>query len=468
MAKFATVKAIKDFVVASIRFLKVFRQWDPGWQYQASDPCFYHGVGYCANPDDVPEIGQSPETHPTKWNIIGGAESGATYIPTPNRVTKFDEEARLRSGGPAFEPEHVIRKRELNLRVTTLQLYSWKSLLMSNARQVLRRDRGWDLGIPYLSPITEVYHFDTDLLNQNQRSGIVIEQIGEPAQLVGKEDTLNDMPLSPAIIGIPPHEVISRSLLGRFSIDKAFPASENCTVEFWARLIDVENSVLFRFGTEDDTVLLFVGLADPEYNTAAVGDPIYSEAGVDDPVYSVARTAGSMLEHRTPNGVVSTIMLDATGMDPEYDEPRTGDIPYSEAGVDDPVYSVAREHAALVEIQEKTWIHFAVVNTLTKISVFIADKCFDFLKSAFAVQPVNLKINELQDVLNLDELMLDPIMALDFQSFAANSEAGIPYAALNHEEKWFVLEAEDISKVKTNLFDTDAFRSAVEAVVNSM
>jgi hypothetical protein len=470
LAKFATVKAIKDFIVASIKFLKVFRQWDPDWQYLASDPCFYHGVGYCANPDDVPVKGQSPESHPMKWNIIGGSDSGATYIPTPNRVTKFDEGARLRSGGPALEPYHVVRKRELNLRVTTLQLYSRKSLLVSNARQVLRRKRGWDLGIPYLSPASEVYHFDTDLLNQHQQSTILITQTGEPARLVGREDILDDrLPLLPAIEGIPPYEVLSRSLLGKFSIEKLFPASENCTVEFWARMIDVENSVLFRFGSDTDTVLLFVGLTDPEYDEAAAGDPGYSLSEGGDPPYSAARTAGSVLEHRSVDGVVSAIMLDATGMDPEYDEPAAGDIPYSVAAdADDPVYSVAKEHEALVEIKEESWIHMAIVNTASKISVFITDKRFDFLKSSLAVKSVNLKINELKNDLNLDELMLDPVTALDFPAFAENTEAGIPYAALSHEEKWFVLEAEDTDKVKTNLFDTDAFRAAVEAVISSM
>jgi hypothetical protein len=470
LAKLAKVQAVKDFVAASIRFLKVFREWDPNWQYGPSDPCFYHGVAYCVNPDNIPSKGQSPETHSTKWNVIGGvgSESGATFTPTANRVAKFDDAARLHSGAEAIEPDHVIRKRELNLRVTTLQLYSEKSLLISNARQALRRQRGWDLGIPYLSPLSEIYHFDTDLLNQNQQSSIAIISEGEILQLVGKDDTLGDLYLIPAVESIPPHEVISKSLLGNFKITKSIPASENCTVEFWARLLDTENHILFRFGSATDTVLMFVGLADPEYSSALEGDPPYSVNDLGDISYSVARTAGNILEHRTPNSIASTIVFDAIGMDPEYDLPATGDIPYSFAEEGDPAYSVATEHEALVDINEETWIHFAVVNTQSKISIFITDKRFDFLKTSFDNQPVTMLINELLDALNIDELYIDPVTALDFSDFAENTEARIPYAALNHEESWLILEAEDLNKVKTNLFDTDVFRTAVEAVVNSM
>jgi hypothetical protein len=213
---------------------------------------------------------------------------------------------------------------------------------------------------------------------------------------------------------------------------------------------------------------MFVGMADPEYSAAMEGDPSYSTNEIDDISYSVARTAGSMLEHRTPDGVVSTIMLDATGMDPEYDLPDIGDIPYSLADEGDPNYSAATEHEALVDINEETWIHFAIINTKTKVSVFITDKRFDFLKTSFDDQPVTMLINELLDDINLDELFIDPVTVLDFSAFVGNTEARLPYAALSYDEKWFILEAEDIEKVKTNLFDTETFRAAVQAVVNNM
>jgi len=466
LAKFATVKAIKDFVAASIKFLKVFREWDAVWQYRPNDPCFYHGVGYCANPDDIPAKGESPETHPTKWNIIGGAESGATFTPTPNRVTKFDPDSRLRSGGYAFEPDHVITKKEINRRVTTLQLYGKESLLMSNAGQILRRLRGFDLGVPYLSNLAEIYHFDTDALNQYQEPGVSITAEGDATRFVGKNDLLDGLPLVPAIVSFPPHEVVSKSILGNFSVTKNIPASENSTVEFWARLFAMNNNVLFRIGTPADTVVLLVGLGDPEYCAAGSDEDVeYCVPGEENIPYSTAKTMGSVLEHRTPNGV-ETIVLDATGTDPVYDVPA--EIPYSLANPEDPEYSVACEHGALADIPEKEWLHVAVVNRKTVISVFITDKRFDFTKYSVADQPVTAVINETLDDFNLDELYIDGGAALDFEDFVENTRAKLPYAALSCREKWFVLEAEDVNKVKTNLFETQEFKTAVRAVINNL
>jgi hypothetical protein len=450
---------------AAISILQAFHHWSENYQYSPADPCFYDGNFYYADETNIPIPGENPETHPLKWNAIGEG-AGATYIPTPNRVTKFDDSARLRSGYEAIEPYHVVRKRELNLRVTTLQLYSNKSLLMSNARQALRRQRGWDMGIPYPTQFSEVYHFDTDLLDQNQHSSISI--IGDNLQLAGKDDILDKFTLFAAIVGIPPYEVISKSLLGNFKITKNIPASENSTVEFWIRPLTTDNHILFRIGTATDSVLMYVGLADPEYSEPVPGDPHYSIAYDEDPEYCIAKVAGSILEHLTINGTESIVMLDAQGMDPEYSEAASGDPPYNFAAFGDPIYSVATEYEAIVDIDENKWIHFAVVNTKQKLSVYINDKRFDFQKFSYDDMPVSAIFNENLGIFNIDELFIDSTIALGFPAFAENTIARLPYAALDHQEKWFILEAEDINKVKTNLFETDAFRAAVEAVINNI
>jgi hypothetical protein len=46
---------------------EAYRKWDATWQYEAYDPAFYNGTPYYANPVSVPEIGQSPSSHPGKW-----------------------------------------------------------------------------------------------------------------------------------------------------------------------------------------------------------------------------------------------------------------------------------------------------------------------------------------------------------------------------------------------------------------
>jgi len=435
LAKLPTVKAIKDFVVASIKFLKTFREWDENWQYSPNDPCFRNGVGYTASPDNVPLKGEKPEDYPLKWNVIGSTDSGATSIPTPNRVTKFDLTARLRSGKGAVDPDHVVRKRELNLRASTYQVYGEESLLLSNARQVLRRQRGWDLGVPYLSQNGEIYHFDTDLLNQNQQSNISIDFGGFDAPtLVGKDDFLSDdnPPFDPAVINVPPHEVISKSLYGNFKITKTIPASEKSTFDFWVKFFDVENHTVFRIGTSTDSVILALGLGDPEYSvlTSENGDPVYSVPESDNIRYSVRETLGDVLTHQITNGGTNIVPLN-------------------------------------MDVSMEKWFHIAVVNTKTLFSVYINDTRFDFTKSSTANQQVTAVFNESYDVFNIDELYIDGSSSLDFSAFTANTLNKIPYAALNYHEKWFVLEAEDFTKVKTNLFETQAFKTAVQAVINN-
>ena len=48
-----------------------------------------------------------------------------------------------------------------------------------------------------------------------------------------------------------------------------------------------------------------------------------------------------------------------------------------------------------------------------------------------------------------------------------NTSDRIPYAALDYRQKWFVLEAQDPALIKTNLFDCEQFRAAVQAVIDS-
>jgi hypothetical protein len=44
-------------------------------QYQVGWPAFYEGAWYCANPEDPPEVGESPGLFPEKWVRVGGDEA---------------------------------------------------------------------------------------------------------------------------------------------------------------------------------------------------------------------------------------------------------------------------------------------------------------------------------------------------------------------------------------------------------
>jgi hypothetical protein len=315
--------------------------------------------------------------------------------------------------------------------IKSLKFYSTRTLMNTNTDTALRRARNWDIGLLYLSQSSEVYHFDTDFFNQAGASNITIQYNGEAPRLVGKDDDNGQIGLSPAISDAPPYEPDGKSIYGNFSILKTLAQTNNCTVEFWARFPAVENIAVFGLGSSDDFLAFNTGGADPEYSTPDEGDPPYSFSPDDIP-YSVAIVSENTVTHSWQGG--------------------SEEIDLSDLGV----------YIAL-----NTWIHIAAVLTPEKISLFIAGANVEFNRNSETAQTQSLEINSDEEEFNLDELMIDETAALSFDTFLENTEKRIPWAALNYQEPWFVLEAEDVTKVKTNLFQTDEFRAAVEAVINN-
>jgi hypothetical protein len=315
--------------------------------------------------------------------------------------------------------------------ILALKFYSKKTIMVTNARIVNRRQRRWDIGLPYLSASSEVYHFDTDTNNVDQASSITIGYTGEAPALVGAEDNNGQIYLAPAVLDMPPYEMIGRSLYGHFSISAQLPKNGS-TAEFWVRLIQTQNIVILRAGlSAEDEIALNIGGSDPAYSAPGDDAVAYSLPESDGVAYSTASTTGNRLDHTWPAGSES-VDLDAEG----------------------------------IAITQNTWTHLAVVSTAENISVYINKSRVDFDKHVQTEGNMNLEINEDQDEFNVDELTLDRTMPAAFDGFSANSDARIPYAALDYQEKWMVLMAEDPDKVKTNLFETEQFRDAVHAVIN--
>jgi hypothetical protein len=189
----------------------------------------------------------------------------------------------------------------------------------------------------------------------------------------------------------------------------------------------------------------------------------------------------SVLRFGSPN---EYIQLDIQRHDIAYSAAEDGEIEYGEAESDIP-YSVSglwngithtrqmlSESVSLDEagytVALRTWIHIAAVLDMDTISLYLGNRRFDFSRQSPAAEQIILELNTTRNEFNIDELLLDKTAALDFAFFDQNTSGRIPYAALDYREKWFVLEAQDTEKVKTNLFETEAFRTAVEAVVNTM
>jgi hypothetical protein len=314
--------------------------------------------------------------------------------------------------------------------IKALKFFSDATIMFTNAQTAIRRLRGYDIGLPYLSENHEVYHFDTDTKNQKQAQNITIDYTGSAPALVGKDDAAENIYFNPAVKDVAPYETNGRSLYGFFSISARIgaAATANATAEFWIRLFDSQNTIIFRFGSEFDEISLNLGGLSPKYHVPRNGGTAYHIPRGESIPYSVQQNNGNRLFHNYQGGSES--------------------FDLDEAGV---------------QIQTGIWIHIAVAATQTTMSLFINDKNIEVEKHSKTAQSIALEINENNDEFNVDELSFDGTAALSFNKFLAINESLTPYAALNHEEPWTVFEVRDIHKVKSNLFETDAFLATYQS-----
>jgi hypothetical protein len=321
--------------------------------------------------------------------------------------------------------------------IKALKFFSHKTLMITNAQTALRRQRGWDIGLPYPSPASKVYHFDTDLNDQNQETALTITHTGTEPALVDNSAISGSVYLSPAMSEEPPYEMPGKSLHGHCSLAATPPTATNTfSAEVWTRFFDDMEGILLRLESPSESLTLRIaerGSADgPEYSAADTDAIAYSQAESDGIAYSQAATSqGNTAVHQWGNNNEETAIL--------YD-----------AGIDLPAAA---------------WIHIAAVATQNILSLFIGESRIDFERKTQSAQLFSLTLNPDRHELNLDELLLDATAAIPFDQFTANTSMKIPYAALDYREKWLVLEAQNTAQVKTNLFETDAFRAAVAAAI---
>jgi hypothetical protein len=313
--------------------------------------------------------------------------------------------------------------------IEALKYFSTKTIMITNAETVDRRLKRYDIGLPYLSEAAEVYHFDTDLKNQNQGSSITLGYTAPPV-FVGITDSNGAIYLNPAVLDKPPYEPLGKSLLGEFSIITKAPSS-NSTIEFWVRSAPARALCLLRVKTAmEEELVLVTGGPGMGYSTAAPGSIGYSAAAPGSIGYSTAAPTESRVEHNSPKGKESV--------------PLSG-----------------------VSIDPNSWIHIAAVTTETKLALFIGTSQFTFNKDFPAAADMDVKINEDKNEINLDELNIDRAAAISAAAFNQNTEFFIPYAALDYTQKWAVLMFDNPNRVATNLFESEQFKMAVLAAINN-
>jgi hypothetical protein len=336
--------------------------------------------------------------------------------------------------------------------------------MITNTRIVDRRKRGWDIGLPYLSPASRVYHFDTDLQDQNQTSNLAIGYAGAAPALVDKDQTNGQIYLNPAVLDTAPHEMKGRSLYGCFSLkSKPKTSTGTAAAEMWVRLFENKPAIILEFGNGMEKITLQTGnkgVAEAAYGEAEA-DGILDGAGETPIAYSVPEADGI-----TDGAAEADNIAYGKAEDP---------LPYSAAGTDignaiiHEALDGARETASLddldIAVIRRTWLHIAAVSTADTLSLFIGNNKVDFNKVS-TMWPMTVCVNPAKLEFNLDELMLDETEAADFDIFAANTAARIPWAALDYTEKHFVLEAQDPALVHTNIFESEQFREAVYAAID--
>jgi hypothetical protein len=321
---------------------------------------------------------------------------------------------------------------DAGIAIKALKFWSDQTLMLTNADTVKRRLRGFDIGQVFISASSKIYHFDTDENDQNQESNIMISYSGDAPVLVGREDVLGQITLTPAVYDDAPFESDGKSLFGQFSLSGAIASTNLLTVEFWARLPEVHDVAVFALSSAGDSLSFSIGGSDPELCVATNNDPELSAPDEDGVALSAAGISGNTVTHSWQGGSETINLID---------------------------YGIV--------LEENTWIHIGAIVKQNKISFYINNAVIDFTRQSTAIQPFSFEINEEEDLFNLDELLVDGTTVLEPDAFIANSESRIPYAALGKDDKWTVIEVDDPDKLKTNLFESESFKSAVLSIVNN-
>ena len=225
----------------------------------------------------------------------------------------------------------VVAKQDTG-GILSEQVYSNNTLLLSNAGIKARRNEGLDIGTPYLSSASRVYHFDTDevdgtrqltgdVLDQNGQTGLTVSVAsGGHAKEVGSEQ--GDQ-YRPAIQVKAPYSEIGNSLAGQFSLVHSLGSGTKWTVDFWFQYTWAEGQELFRATASRGALYVRTETSEPNYSFIEDGVPPYNteetESGAGIIPYNVARPDGCLLVYER-NGTEYPVRLKDIGIDLKPDD----------------------------------------------------------------------------------------------------------------------------------------------------
>ena len=326
---------------------------------------------------------------------------------------------------------YAISKQETR-GLQSAAVYAKQSMIIGNSDIEKRRALGHDIGRPYISDASRVYHFDTNLTDQYGTAPYDLTYLDYPV-LKGREDNspLSVIDFTPAILAVAPYSEIGKALYGQYKMVHHLGYTNFWTVDFWIQYIWAENQVLFRIGNAGDTIYIVNSTGESNYNEYSDGIPYNTETAENDELcYNIALTAGTRIYHQGKS---------------------TSELVYLEGY---PFY---------MEFNPNTWLHFAIVMDSETISLWINEKRKDFERYEKNIQDVNAVFNENLNSFILDELMIDNSHNELFSEFCESTRNKIPFAGLDYREKFMVFDYD--GSLKSNIFESEDFKDAVRTLI---
>lgn len=385
---------------------------------------------------------------------------------------------------------------------------------IGNFEQTQLRKLAHDIGRAYLSSKGLVWHFDDDFYSQNGiEDGLeIIGTKNVDYMLKSGYDRVEGIDYTPAILTKAPYCSDAKCIFGTFSINITKENLTEFTVDWWMQYLFAESQTLFEIGTPDDKLSLQIVPSEP---LAVVSGPSTWRHSSYGYIYAATRnpqvgdylyTTYSGAENNAGSDVtiVSTVLLEEdctvaeiTASDGKTYEFYTGE-PDANAESYVPVEKwisviynndkkVTETHVANrannkktvlvhkgqvstesvdildemdMEFNEGEWYHFGVTFSQGYARFLMNNKELlneyylpYFTRFARAAADVSIQLNcDKSKRVIIDELYIDEVEE-DSSDFFKQTNNRLPWAALSDTEDYFIFDAKDVSKVKSNILE---------------
>jgi hypothetical protein len=414
-------------VIKPITALEAFRRWSPLYEYQAEDPTFYNGSAYFANPVSVPDVGQSPATHPGKWIQLARPDAG------PIDLT---EGAR------------------------TPQLFYQPGLIISNSTALRLRKAHQDQGMQYPSLNSKVYHLDGDLLDQDQQNPLTIIPRSPEFDfndLINSEFPFNDVEASIFSWNMAD---LADNVIPHFISENSPPEPPITTDPAIPKKPFKEISEAY-FGSFSVPIVMADGngqnVLDYWFKTAVGG-------GFN--IFSIKLPTGELFDlalgHEEPYWNDNSGMSGHDAFPFNINVALPGTVVYNERSTSAGLNGVQGfgGEATVTPIaipnnnlpQPNRWNHIALGIENGAFSIFLngRQQTIPRLSSGFG-GTTEITINPQQKPIVLDEILMDWTTSISFARFSEVSMIRLPWAYHEWKDKWLTIFANDPDNFDSNL-----------------